>query len=190
MSGSVTKLHCARLALLFAFVAATASFASTAAAETSLTMQSSLGEYVGQGATYNYSATDGIYEAVSWDNGESVNISVIGPSFSFWWYIDFGLLPGNVLAPGTYTGCTRYPFNSTEPGLSIGGNGRGCNTLSGSFTVHEIVFGADENVTSLWISFSQNCENFGPLLTGDIKINASPVPVESASWGKIKSLYR
>lgn len=191
MSRNVNKWHSTVLAaLLIAFVIAPATSASTPPPETSLVMQSATGEYVGQGQNYSYSETDGTYSAVTWDNGESVNISVIGPSFSFWWYLDFGAEPGNVLAPGTYTGCTRWPFNNIEAGLSIGGNGRGCNALSGSFTVHEIVFGADENVTSLWITFSQNCENLGLLLTGEIKINATTVAVDPSTWGKIKNLYR
>ena len=41
-----------------------------------------------------------------------------------------------ILTPGFYANATRWPFQATGvPGLSVTGNSRGSNTLTGNFTV-------------------------------------------------------
>lgn len=68
-------------------------------------------------------------------------------------------------------------------GLNIGGNGRGCNTLSGSFTVHDIVQQAD-SVERFMADFTQYCESeTNPPLTGRLSINARHPSVPSAAAG-------
>ena len=38
----------------------------------------------------------------------------------------------------------RFPFeNGTTPGISLTGDGRGCNTVSGRFDVLEVAYGPD-----------------------------------------------
>ena len=53
------------------------------------------------------------------------------------WTLDFATPQGQALTAGTtYDNVARYPFQtSTQPGLSLYGDGRGCNTVTGSFTV-------------------------------------------------------
>ena len=53
------------------------------------------------------------------------------------WEADFTTGTSDSLQPGPYTGATRAGFGG-GPGLDISGNGRGCNTLTGQFTVLEI----------------------------------------------------
>ena len=101
-----------------------------------------------------------------------------------WWYLDFEPAAGDVLAPGTYTGATRYPFNGTGAGLSISGEGRGCNELSGSFTVNE--FTTDRSaLRTLSISFEQHCEHAAAALRGTFNFRAgdttAPAPWMVAS---------
>jgi hypothetical protein len=71
------------------------------------------------------------------DNFVGVNIS--GDTT---WTLDFAAPQGQALAAGTtHDNAARYPFQtSTEPGLSLYGDGRGCNTVTGSFTVNKAVF--------------------------------------------------
>jgi hypothetical protein len=164
--------------------------ASVAQAETSLFMQSDAGDWVGRGVTYSYDEKDAEYSLQTWWDGEAVSIHVNDADYTFWWTLDFGALDGTVLEPRAYKNATRYPFNEpTEPGLAVGGNGRGCNEVTGEFTVHQIEFDGEMNVTSLWISFEQHCEGDPERLWGTIKVNASPTPTASESWGRLKSLY-
>jgi hypothetical protein len=49
------------------------------------------------------------------------------------------------LGPGTYTGAQRAPFaESTHPGLDVSGDGRGCNQISGQFTIVDLQTSADD----------------------------------------------
>src|SRR4029078_2921535 len=76
---------------------------------------------------------------------------------------------GQQLAPGTYQSETRYPFQApTVPGLTFDGDGRGCNVLSGKFTIVGIVYGTDGAVQQLRVDFEQHCEGGGPALRGTI----------------------
>jgi hypothetical protein len=77
------------------------------------------------------------------------------------WFISFSSqrlsLP---LVPGVYEQAEGQPFETYDrPGLSISGNGSGCNTISGRFQVHEYV--RDETgVQSATVSFEQYCEPY------------------------------
>jgi hypothetical protein len=44
------------------------------------------------------------------------------------------------------------------PGVSLDGNGRGCNTLTGTFTVLDAVFGRNGYVQTFDATFEQHCE--------------------------------
>ena len=97
-----------------------------------------------------------------------------------WWGATFQAPQGQILLPGkTYTGATRYPFNSGNAGLDVSGSGRGCNTLTGQFTVHEATY--DNGIlTGFRISFEQHCEGATPALRGELSWRAldpnAPVP--------------
>jgi len=181
---------------LFAAVVFLVSLASTlaVAGETSLSMTSSVGDWVGQGQSYFYTDQDATFTAwfdTIFNNADHVAIAVEGPSFSFWWYLDFGPIHNAQLTAGVYNGATRWPFNGpTEPGVDVGGNGRGCNTLTGTYTVIEIDIDGGGNVVAFHATFEQHCDGLPPVLNGEIKFNATVAnPVENVTWGAIKSLY-
>ncbi|MGF9765118.1 hypothetical protein AAII07_59775, partial [Microvirga sp. 0TCS3.31] len=89
-----------------------------------------------------------------------------------WWDAQFRAPQGQILLPGrTYTGATRYGFNAGNPGLDVSGNGRGCNTLTGQFTVHEATYD-NGYLTSFRISFEQHCEGSTPALRGEVSWRA------------------
>jgi hypothetical protein len=84
-----------------------------------------------------------------------------------WWGADFQPGAGDILVAGdTYANATRYPFNGSGPGMDVSGMGRGCNTLTGSFTVNSASFAADGTLKTASISFVQHCEGAPPALHG------------------------
>jgi parallel beta-helix repeat protein len=89
--------------------------------------------------------------------------------------------PGGAnLAVGTYSNAARWPFNGSAPGISIFGNGRGCNTVCGDFQIFELHTDNSGNVDRLWLTFTHNCECSGSTMTGEIRFNsqlAPPTPV-------------
>jgi hypothetical protein len=66
--------------------------------------------------------------------------------------------PGDAdLTVGSYTGATRYPFNTTEPGIDFSGNGRGCNTISGEYFIDDFAYDA-QGTTRLAARWVHRCE--------------------------------
>jgi hypothetical protein len=85
------------------------------------------------------------------------------------WTLDLAAPQGQQLGPGTYLNATRYPFQApTVPGLSFSGDGRGCNMLSGQFTITDVVYGADGSIQRLIANFEQHCEGGGAALRGTV----------------------
>jgi hypothetical protein len=91
------------------------------------------------------------------------------------WSINLEAPSGARLLPGIYANATRHPFQSPGvPGLSVSGNGAGCNTLTGSFVVVEAVYGPRDEVLRFRATFEQHCEGAVPALRGEIFIVADP----------------
>jgi len=146
-------------------------------AATFIQFNSQPGDYIGGGVTQTLIPLDGYITASGSGNGVSINFN--GDT---WWNLDFAAREGETLVPGSYEGATRFPFNSpTEPGLSVSGDGRGCNQLTGKFDVLTLVYGASGDVERFDADFEQSCEGFMPPLYGRIRYNASvePPPVKS-----------
>jgi parallel beta-helix repeat protein len=80
------------------------------------------------------------------------------------------------LAVGQYSNAARYPFNDQEPGLSVFGNGRGCNTVCGSFEILELHTGASGGIDRFWAKFSHSCECFMDAMTGDLRYHSVLAP--------------
>jgi hypothetical protein len=78
--------------------------------------------------------------------------------------------PGEQLQEGTYTDAERAAFRSAgHAGLDIWGEGRGCNTVDGSFEVKDILVGPGGEVSRLWLRFEQHCEGWQPALFGELR---------------------
>ena len=139
-----------------------------------LYMLSQPGDFIGQGVDRNIDSTTHTFTAqTNYDNG--VSVSVNG---STRWSLNFAA-PGEVeLTQGIYEGAIRWPFQSiTQPGLSVSGEGRGCNTLTGEFTVWEVVYNADGTIAQFAADFEQHCSGVEPGLFGAIRFNSN-VPVD------------
>jgi len=170
---AITLVLAAALAVLLLPGTASAPPAESA----TLTMVSDPGDYIGQGQTWSYDTAAGdVISATT--NGSTVNAAVTGYNGT-WWYLDFDAPNGQTLTAGTtYANATRYPFNGSGPGLAIYGEGRGCNTLTGSFTVTEAVFGGPDSsyIQDFVATFEQHCEGGEPALRGTLSIHNPPAP--------------
>ncbi len=155
------------LALVVQLLSASVSAAQT----TALALNSQLGDFIGGGISQTFTPTDGAFSTSrNFSNGISVQFNG-GPHF---WFLDFAAPLGAPLATGVYEGATRWPFESlTAPGLSVSGEGRGCNTLTGRFEVLEVVYGVSGNVERFAATFEQHCEGGVPALVGAILINST-----------------
>src|SRR5205085_1459314 len=84
------------------------------------------------------------------------------------------------LAVGSYEAAVRYPFeNGTTPCISLTGDSRGCNTVSGRFDVLEVAYGPDGSVRRFAADFVQHCEGNAAALFGQIRYNAN-TPINTA----------
>jgi hypothetical protein len=90
---------------------------------------------------------------------------------STFWNIDVRAPDGSTLVPGSYENAERASFASPgHPGLDISGDGRGCNTVSGRFTVHEAVWGADGKPVTFAATLEQHCDGAAPALFVELRI--------------------
>ncbi|GAA3901866.1 hypothetical protein GCM10023084_62940 [Streptomyces lacrimifluminis] len=137
------------------------------------------GDWISGGQSYAYSTASQDRMSSSADEAHNaVHLSVDGANGD-WWYLDLAAPSGQALAPGTYTGATRHPFNEpTEPGLALSGNGRGCNTLTGEFTISDVEFGPQGYVKKLDATFEQHCEGGTTAARGEVHINNPAPPAE------------
>ena len=150
--------------------------ASTATATvSSLKLNSEPGDYVGQGQQLFVGATDGSFGLDLGFSLPGVLLKVEAPGNS--WFLQFSGPYGGLLQVGVYSAVARWPFNGSQPGLSVYGNSRGCNTVTGSFEVKEAVYDVDYKIVSFWATFEQHCEGLAPALRGEIRYNAH-VPIE------------
>jgi hypothetical protein len=157
--------------------------AGTAHAQTvttgSLGFSGDPGDYISQGKSWSYSTSKGDALTVSSSTGSTVSISVNAYNGD-WWTLTFDAPGTQVLVPRTYTAAHRYPFNGTGPGLDLSGEGRGCNELTGSFTITKAVFGPHGYVQTFDATFQQHCEGGDPAARGEVHISNPPPPREAS----------
>ncbi|MER5478027.1 hypothetical protein ABT026_13785 [Streptomyces sp. NPDC002734] len=148
-----------------------------------LSFSGDAGDYISGGQSYSYATDTQDRLNVSADSDhQHIGISVDGANGD-WWYLDLAAPSGQALTVGEYTGATRYPFNShVEPGLDLSGNGRGCNMLTGSFTISAVEFGPNGYVQTLDATYEQHCEGGTAALRGEVHI-ANPAPPAELDLG-------
>jgi len=157
------------------FLLVVSAFAASAQAQvTSLSLTGDPGDFISGGQSKFLTPADGTF-FVNGASGSSV-VSMTFFGGNEFWSADFAAPSGQPLTVGSYTGAARFPFQSpSQPGLDISGDGRGCNTLTGSFSVLEISYGSDGNIASFDATFEQHCEGATPALRGEFRFNAHPI---------------
>ena len=140
----------------------------------SIRLQSDVNDYIGAGRSYQYSRSNAQLTVTA--TSGLLTVRVDGDEN---WSGEFQV-PRTLMQfqPGTYANLSRYPFHDPAVGgLNWSGEGRGCNTLRGSFTVSRAIY-ANGVLEAIDLAFEQFCEGGAAALRGQIHWtsadNASP----------------
>jgi hypothetical protein len=89
----------------------------------------------------------------------NVNVSTSAQSSGTTWMLDFSTSQLNQpIAAQVYVNAERAPFAASgHPGLEITGDGRGCNTIAGSFQIQTLQVNGS-TLQSFTATFEQHCE--------------------------------
>jgi hypothetical protein len=131
---------------------------------TELLMHSDSGDFVGQGLSYDLTPANGAVSA----SGSATTVRASGGGSGHSFQLVFTAPSGAVLTPGTTYSALRWPFNGGRAGMQVFGDSRGCNTLTGTFTVNSLSLASDGSLKSTSISFVQHCEGGTPALRGTL----------------------
>ena len=112
---------------------------------TYLEMHSEPGDSIGIGLDYYFTEDDGVFSVSQSYYGNptietnSITLNYRNEDLSHWWNLSFSTRKlGIDLAEGTYD-AVRFPFEPVGwAGMSIIGNSRGSNRLTGTFTILDI----------------------------------------------------
>ena len=145
----------------------------TVSTSTGFCFDSHKNDYIGQGNTIYRDDTMGAFEPQVYSDG---GVEVAYSDEETWWYLSFAAPDGERLEARIYDAATRYPFqDDTAAGLDVSGDGRGCNTLEGSFEVLDVSYRrnsqGDDRLNRLWATFKQHCEGESPALHGEVRFN-------------------
>ncbi len=152
-----------------------------------IALESDSGDYIGSGGNYSYTNADAELEVVG--NSSSIRVAIFGEKI---WNATFQVPSGSQLVAGTYANATRWPFQGTGAGLNWDGDGRGCNTITGSFVIDSLLWsaGIGSTLLALDMRFEQHCEERAAALHGTIHWSANdptvppgPVrPIPAGLW--------
>ncbi len=134
-----------------------------------VSLQSDSGDFIGQGKKYYYTQANSIIK-ISASSGR-LSVSVTGDED---WRGDFRV-PNSLsqLQTGYYGNFEGYPFHDPAlGGLEWWGDGRGCNRLSGWFSIDNVTY-SNGNLTAIDLRFEQNCECGSTTLHGRIHWSSS-----------------
>jgi hypothetical protein len=144
-----------------------------------LSFTSEPGDYIGQGQSRIFTPTDSDFTAMASADGREMAVSIFPQNAEngVFWFLHLAAPSGQQLVPGVYEGATRWPFQPPgEPGLDFSGDGRGCNTLTGRFEVHDALFGPLGYLERFRATFEQHCEGAPASLFGEVVIVNPPAP--------------
>lgn len=133
-------------------------------------MVSDPGDYIGAGLTYDLSTSNATFSASTNFTGE-IGLFVKTPDYGEFWSLNSAAADQAPLTPGYYADAMRSGFRDAgHPGLDVFGDGRGSNTLTGSFTVAQADLTPDgQAVRGFAASFEQHSEDAAPALRGTIQ---------------------
>ncbi len=131
---------------------------------------SDTGDYIGGGLPKVYTPANAMVRISSVDKKK---LSVTIDGFEYW-NIDIAAPKGEELSVKRYENVSRYPFQADGMGLSLSGEGRGCNTLSGSVDIKDIAFDEKNLLSRVELYFVQNCEAKDKSLSAHLVYDAKP----------------
>ena len=180
----------------FAFGAFWLARAAQATPMAHLVLESEPGDYIGQGSDFDITYTPDtsalFFPQIRRTIGPLLEPAellfvlgtVTGGSDNTFALLFFGTdALGIPIQPGFYPDAQRADFALPgHPGLDVSFQNRGCNTLTGSFTISDVAFsGAAASATGSSIdrfsaTFEQHCEGAAPALLGSFSYRAFPAP--------------
>jgi hypothetical protein len=164
------------ITVLVAAVAVVLLTASTAAADlpssgTFVYFNSTPGDPIGGGIEQTFTPDNA---SMSFAKGNVFQASIF-PNTGGWYYVFLAPPPGQDLVPGVYDNAVRVGSQGPgQPGIDIFGNGVGCNTQAGSFTITKAIYGFSNSVVAFDATFTQQCEGTFPPLNGQIHVESPP----------------
>jgi len=85
------------------------------------------------------------------------------------WTLEFRAPSDAELRTGIFNNAERAPFvTGKAPGLDIDGDGRGCNTLSGRFSIRTLTWTKEGTIAEMDVLFEQHCEKGAAALRGEL----------------------
>jgi hypothetical protein len=160
-------------ALMVAALAPTV--ASAAPEDTFITFSGEGGDSITRDQTWFYDRTNATIIVTGSGDNNHIQVRITGDTF---WNLDLAAPAGQALEAGSYPVATRYPFQLPgDAGLTLWGNGRGCNTSTGSFEVLEATFGTSGWIERFHATFEQHCEGDpNSRAVGEVLIDNGPAP--------------
>jgi len=168
----------ARLGLAVLFVVGLIGVARPAQAVvgfTALTLDSEAGDFIGGGESFTFTSGNATIGATGDDTALTMTVSDGTHNFS----ADLLAPTGSTLTDGTTYTTTRLG-DATNAGLDVSGDGNGCNTSTGTMTVHEISLDGGGALATLAVTYEQHCEGATPALFGELRFD-SAVDYKAAS---------
>jgi hypothetical protein len=109
-----------------------------------------------------------------------------------WFQVWFAPPAGEALHLGAYEGAQRADFRAAgHPGIDLFGDGRGCNTLTGRFTVDRLRLDPTGLPVVFSARFEFNCEGFFPTISGSIDYTGSfrsyMLSTDTADFGAVRN---
>ena len=128
-------------------------------------VHSAPGSFVGEGRNHAKTAADSEFILTPADGGLSIRVH--GQDL---WLLELRpMLPLTRLQPGYYGPLRRViAMNPARGGLDVTGISRGCNTLTGWFSVDAVSYAGDQ-LTGLDLRLLQLCEDKGPPLYAQLR---------------------
>jgi hypothetical protein len=149
---------------------------NAAASTVSLQVSGPPGEFITLGQSYSLNNGSLIVTPLP----PAGTVAFAGFSGGHSWGLTLAPYPGTRLDPGVYANAARWPFQSQQPGLDFDLDSRGCNQLSGSFTVLSSSYSAGGTLLALHATFEQHCENSPQAATGEFNfVSNAAIPAVS-----------
>jgi hypothetical protein len=152
---------------------------------TGLTMQSSSGDYVGQGRSYRYTEAVGAELTYFATSPSFIQFRAAGPNApttgDFW---DLSVAPpsGRTFRTGDTYPVQRESFQDpAHGGLDIGGQGRGCNNVTGTVQVVDFETAPDGRPLRFDLRMTQNCDGSTRPLVAELGYSAPVIGIDGSS---------
>ncbi|GHH77268.1 hypothetical protein GCM10018781_50420 [Kitasatospora indigofera] len=133
------------------------------------------GDWITGGRSYGYTAGAQDHFEIGADPEHRHVVLQVEAAGHVDWTLDLTAPAGQALTVGHFAEPAAEPSEGGAD-VSLHGDGRGCDSLGGSFTVSRLVFGPYGYVQAFDASFEQRCQGSSAALRGEVHIVNPPPP--------------